>query len=249
MLELCTAAPQVKSFHCSQPTFPFLLLQLRAGHTGFHGAIFLRRAGSGIRVFNGDRRPWGLQVLRDVIGFLFRLCWIRRRRGGLRFRGDPAQLHQCWARTLRLMAVVLRMFPIRISLAQSEIARNRDLWATDRARFGSNVRICWEIWRADFLYSLIGVHAAVTLFLYAMWKCVVWHLTGGLYSAGSTRITPVIYLRYVRVHAHILVVDLPSFAERRQESTGLHSVSSHFWARRHVHVAVGVKAVRSAGTN
>lgn len=252
MLEPSAAAPRDKSFHCSQPTFAFPLQQLRAGHRRLHGARFLRRAWSGVRAFSRDRRPWGFRVfLRDVLAFLLRVCEIRRGRGELRLRGDPAELHQCGAWTRRLMAVVFRMFPIGISLAQSEIARNRHFGSIDWTRFRDNVRISGDVWRADFLYSLIRVHTAVTFFLYALWECIIWHLTGWLYSAGSVRISPVIYLRYIRVHvhAHILVVDLPSFAERRQESTGLHSVSSHFWAGRHVHVAVGVKAVRPASTN
>ena len=44
------------------------------------------------------------------------------------------------------MAVVFLVFPVRVSLAQSEIARNRDLrTAVDRTRLGENVRIRGDV--------------------------------------------------------------------------------------------------------
>ncbi|TNN60353.1 hypothetical protein EYF80_029434 [Liparis tanakae] len=93
--------------------------KLRAGHRAFHIALFLPGAGLEIRAFYRDRR-----------------------RRGLRFRGDPAELRQCLVGTRRLVAEAFLMFPIRISLAQSEIARNRDLGTVDRRRFGNNIFTC-----------------------------------------------------------------------------------------------------------
>lgn len=66
--------------------------------------------------------------------------------GGLRFRSDPAELHQRGVWTRRVMAVVFLVFPVRVSLAQSEIARNRDLrTAVDRTRLGESVRIRGDV--------------------------------------------------------------------------------------------------------
>lgn len=246
MLRSSTAATEDKGFFCSRPTFPLLLQELGAGRRRFRGADFLHRAG--LWAFNLDRRPRGGRFWRDLALFRFSVCKISRCRGRLRFR---CQLDQRGALIRRIMAVGFLMFPSRVRLAQSEISRNRNFGSINCARFRNNVRIYGDLWGADFRHSFIGVHAAVALFLYVLWECVVWHLIGGLYSARSARISPIVYLRYVgvNIHAHILVVDLSSFAESRQKSTGLHSVSPHFWARRHVHAAAGVKAVRPARTD
>lgn len=246
MLKSSTAAPADKSFLCSRPTFPLVLQQLGAGRRLFRGALFLHRAG--LRAFSWDRCPRGVRFRRDLVLFLFFICHISRSRGGLRF---GCQLDQRGAVIRWVMAVRLLMFPSHVRLAQSEISWNRNFGSINRTRFRNNVRICGDLWGADFLHSFIWVHAAVTLFFYVLWEYVVWRLIGGLYSAGSAWISPIIYLRNVgvNIHAHILVVDLSSFAESRQKSTGLHSVSPHFWARRHVHAAAGVKAVRPARTD
>ena len=243
-LKSSTAAPADISFLCSRPTFGLALQQLGAGRRLFRGAHFLQRAGLGAGSW--DRGPRGVRFRRILALFLFSVRKLSSSRVGLRF---GCQLDQRGALIRWLVAVGLLMLPSRVRLAQSKISRNRNFGSINRTRFGTKVGV-W-LRRAGFLHAFIGVHAAVTLFLYVLWEYVVWRLIGGLYSAGSAWISPIIYLRAVgvNIHAHILVVDLSSFAESRQESTGLHSVSPHFWASRHVHAAAGVKAVRPARTD
>lgn len=155
--------PHDKGVLCSQPTFPFLL-RFRAGHRGFPRAVLLLRTGLWIRALCGDRSSCALRGLCCVLAFLLHLC--KARGGLLQLRGDPAELQEVRAR--RGMAEVFRLLSVRVSLAQSEIARNWDFWTLDGAGFGNNAGVRGDLWGADFLDSFIRIHAAVALFLYAL---------------------------------------------------------------------------------
>lgn len=232
------------------PTFAFLLLYFGTGHGDLcQAAPLFRKAALGFGALHlGDFG--GLLATRWLVHLLFHL-----QLGGRELRlGRAARVeleHDCGAAFGAV--IVLLGFPGGVGLTQSKISRDRNLGVLNGTGLRDQPLVRWDLSRNEFV-AFIRIHAAIGFFLNVGGEGASGDLLCNrlLYSTRSVRVCPTVYLRYIRmhIHTHILVVHF-SFGQRREQSTGLHSIGPHVCARWwHVHAgAARIKTVTPAGTD